>query len=137
MPLGDLESGLGIQKGDNPFTKDMTWKEWDDFKQARERLIPTMLPNIADKAVDLVLGPRNSDYGNPSEDYGKTAKVWSGLLLHKLKEGVEITPKEAVLMMAALKLSREMHAHKQDNLVDAIGYVLLTEWIETGIKPTN
>lgn len=91
--------------------------------------------NIADEAKQLVLGDRNQSYGNPADDYAKTAKIWSGMLIHHLKPGVEITAKEAVLMMAALKLSREMHKHKRDNLVDAVGYELLAEWIETGKRP--
>jgi hypothetical protein len=91
--------------------------------------------NVAQEALGLVLGDRNASYGTPLDDYTKTAKVWSGLLAHKLAPGQEITPKEAVLMMAALKLSREMHRPKRDNLVDAVGYVLCAEWIETGRQP--
>lgn len=91
--------------------------------------------NHAREAEKLVLGDRNASYGSPADDYRKTAKVWSGLLANKLKDGVEITPKEAVLMMAALKLSREMFRHKDDNLTDAHGYLLCASWIETGVKP--
>lgn len=91
--------------------------------------------NVCREAEKLVLGDRNESYGSPADDYTKTAKVWSGLLAHKLKPGIEITPKEAVLMMAAMKISREMHKHKRDNLVDCAGYVLCAEWIQNGEKP--
>jgi Domain of unknown function (DUF6378) len=90
--------------------------------------------SVAEEAQRIVHGERNESYGNPADDYAKTAKIWSGLLIHKLKPGVEITPKEATLMMAALKLSREMHKHKRDNLVDGVGYILLAEWIENDLK---
>ena len=93
------------------------------------------LLNVCAEASRLVLGDRNESYGSPADDYTKTAKVWSGLLAHKLKPGVEITPKEAVLMMAGMKLSREMHKHKRDNLIDCAGYVLCAEWIQDGKKP--
>lgn len=92
-------------------------------------------PSYTQEARKLVLGDRNSSYGNPADDYAKTAKVWSGLLTHKLKPGQEITPKEATMMMVGLKLCREMHKHKADNLIDAIGYCITAEWIEKGEKP--
>lgn len=87
----------------------------------------------ADEAARLVLGDRNESYGTPARDYAKTATMWTGFLTHKLRE--PITPKEAVLMMALLKISREAHAHKPDNLIDAHGYLLCAEWIETGERP--
>lgn len=87
------------------------------------------------EAAKLVLGERNSAYGDPAGDYLKTAKMWSGMLIHKLKPGIEITPKEAILMMAALKISREVHKAKPDNLVDAHGYLICAQWVEDGEKP--
>jgi hypothetical protein len=93
------------------------------------------LPSYVQQAIKLVLGDRNAAYGDPADDYGKTAKIWSGMLMHKLRPNVEITPEEAVLMMVGLKLSREMNLHKDDNLIDAHGYLLCAEWIVKGQKP--
>lgn len=59
--------------------------------------------------------------------------MWSGLLNTKLKE--QLTPVEVGLMMAALKLRRHAHRAKDDNLVDAHGYLTCIEWIESGERP--
>lgn len=91
--------------------------------------------NNAQKAQELVFGDRNVSYGNPKDDYTKTAKMWSGLLHSKLKE--EITAEEAILMMVALKLSRESFRHKEDNIVDAHGYLLCYDWALKGTKPID
>ena len=89
--------------------------------------------NIAEEAQSIVCGERNAAYGNPIDDYTKTAKMWSGILAPKLKE--DITPEEAIAMMVCVKLSREVHSPKRDNRVDAIGYLLCLDWATTGIKP--
>ena len=92
------------------------------------------MSTFADQATKLVLGDRNSTYGSPADDYAKTAKIWSGLLLPILKR--EIRPEEAMLMMVGLKLSREVHLHKPDNIIDAHGYLLCYEWAANGKRPT-
>lgn len=91
--------------------------------------------SYSDEAKKLVLGDRNNSYGTPADDYAKTAAMWTGMLIHLLKPGCVITPKTAVLMMAALKISREMNRAKPDNLIDAHGYLDCAEWIETGKRP--
>lgn len=74
---------------------------------------------IVEKAIDLVYGDRNKDYGHPADDYGRTAALWSAFLGH------EITPFQAAICMVLVKISREAHKHKPDNLVDSHGYLLV------------
>lgn len=87
---------------------------------------------VLDEAQALVYGDREQAYSPPQRDYAKTAKMWTGILLEKLRPGEEITPLEAVLMMAAMKISREVYRHKRDNLVDAAGYIACAERIAEG-----
>lgn len=87
----------------------------------------------SDDAKKLVCGDRNTDYGPPRDDYVATAKMWSGFLSRQLTK--EITPEQAILMMALLKVSRLGYKHKDDSAIDAHGYLTCYEWAITGNKP--
>jgi hypothetical protein len=93
--------------------------------------------NYADKAAELVLGDRNADYGTPHEDLGGIGLMWTGLLNSRLKPGVAITGQDVALMMTALKLRREAHRPKADNIIDAHGYLLCAEWMHRGVRPVS
>jgi hypothetical protein len=80
--------------------------------------------NIAEEADRLVNGDRNASYGHPLTDYECTAALWSAIIGHK------VTPKQAILCMIAVKLSRESRKHKRDNLVDICGYALCADMVE-------
>lgn len=84
---------------------------------------------VLEEAQALVYGDREESYSPPQRDYAKTAGAWSAFLREKLLPGAVITPKEAVLMMALMKICREQFRHKRDNLVDAAGYVACAERI--------
>jgi len=78
----------------------------------------TELANPADIAKSLVYGDRHESYGHPLDDFSKTAKMWSAIL------GVDVTAEQVAMCMVAVKLSRQVHRQKFDNLVDSTGYVL-------------
>ena len=92
----------------------------DDCKCEEEKKI-----TIADEAVALVYGDRQNSYGTPTEDFTRTGKIWSAIL------GADVSPKQVALCMVGVKLSREVHKPKRDNLVDGIGYLLCAHRIET------
>jgi hypothetical protein len=73
--------------------------------------------SILEEAQRLVHGPRQHDYSHPFEDYTRTGRLWGAIL------GIpDIDPRICCLMMAAVKISREVHRPKRDNRVDGAGY---------------
>jgi hypothetical protein len=77
------------------------------------------------EAEGLVNGDRLSAYGPVAEDFGRTAAIYSAMV------GRPVSPGEMLYAMLAVKLSREMHKHKRDNLVDLCGYAeLLNQLLE-------
>ena len=81
--------------------------------------------SIAQEAHGLVHGDRNSTYGHPYDDYARTAGLWSAYL------GEEITPGQAAIMMALVKISRLRNSPKhRDSVVDLAGYGMVYAEIE-------
>ncbi len=78
-----------------------------------------MSETILQEAQRLVHGDRQGDYGHPYDDYTRTARLWEAIL--GLPHGT-IAPHIACLMMAAVKISRQVHRPKRDNMTDLAGY---------------
>lgn len=78
--------------------------------------------SILDEAKRITDTTRHSDYGHPTDDFARTANIWNGVLADKLRDGGSITSAEVPLCMIAVKLARQSHRHKRDNLVDIAGY---------------
>ncbi|MEZ6193269.1 MAG: DUF4406 domain-containing protein [Phycisphaerales bacterium] len=78
--------------------------------------------SVLDEAKRITATVRHNDYGHPRHDFARTARMWSGILAGKLREGAQITTEDVPLCMIAVKLARQAHRHKRDNLVDIAGY---------------
>ena len=83
------------------------------------------MTDILEIAKSLVSGDRRQRYGTPLDNFTATAKIFSGILSHKLKE--DITPEEALLLMQGIKIAREARSLTQDpsyrdNRIDGAGY---------------
>lgn len=60
---------------------------------------------------------RNSQYGEPEDNFGNIAKMWSGYL------NVEIAPEDVANMMIMLKIARtRVSPEVGDHWVDIAGY---------------
>lgn len=85
--------------------------------------------SITAEAERIISGARREAYGPVDQSFARNAHAWTGILLHKLVPGASISPAEVALMMATLKVMREVNSHHRDNLVDIIGYTLLREML--------
>lgn len=74
---------------------------------------------VLEEAQRLVYGDRQAAYGHPYDDYSRTARMWEACLG---LPAYRITPRLACLMMACVKISREVNAPKRDNMTDLAGY---------------
>ncbi len=81
------------------------------------------MPNgeILTRAHALINSDRQAEYGPPAESFDRIASLWSAYL------GQSISPRDVAICMALLKLGRESFKHKEDNLLDAAGYIGLAD----------
>ena len=69
------------------------------------------------EAESLVDGDRNNQYGDPLQDFQRTAAMWGAYI------GVTIAPHDVAVMMCLLKASRiRWSPTKRDSWADLAGY---------------
>lgn len=78
---------------------------------------------VLQEAQRIVSGDRQTNYGKAEDSLGRIAALWSVWLCQ------DISDTDVAMMMVLLKVAREKHSHKQDNLVDICGYAALADRI--------
>ena len=74
-------------------------------------------------AESLINGDRNNQYGPPTQDFERTAQLWSTYLEQHLEEGRSLRGHDVAAMMILLKLSRiSWSPEREDNWIDIAGY---------------
>jgi|TARA_R100001086_G_scaffold250018_1_gene192637 hypothetical protein len=76
----------------------------------------TKREDILKEAEQLVNGDRAKDYGDAYVNHKRIADMWS-VIFEK-----EVTVRQVILCMIAVKMSRLMHETKKDSWVDICGY---------------
>ena len=79
--------------------------------------------SVLEEADKIINGPRQNDYGSADVSFQMIGKAWESIL------HAPVSAHQVALCMAALKLVRESYNHKEDNLIDAAGYIGLAEQI--------
>ena len=123
--LGDLPDTAPENPRNTPPPRTAWSKDpWPDVRGTTTRPDSTFSDkdlSILTEAHGLVHGDRQASYGHPAVDFGRTAGLANILLASKLKS--DLGPEDIATLMVCVKLSRECHEHKRDNLVDACGYL--------------
>lgn len=84
-----------------------------------------MKKSILLQAEEITSNSRKVDeYGEPSQSFGKASKIAS------LITGKNLTPEDCIKVIMAIKLTRESVQHKEDNLVDLVGYTRILNDVE-------
>lgn len=83
--------------------------------------------NAIDLAKEIIYGDREQTYGHPSKNLERIAQLWTLYLHQKYGAQVNVNAEDVCWMMNLLKMTRQMNQVKQDNVIDAIGYLALID----------
>jgi len=73
-----------------------------------------------------VIQDRGMDYGHPTDNMSRTARLWSAYL------ELPIDPHQVAMCMALVKIARTMETGKVDNILDACAYIAISGSIQLG-----
>jgi len=74
---------------------------------------------ILQTAIDLTMGNRNEQNGDPYENHLRISKIWSVIL------GIEVEPYQVALCMAGLKIARLAFNPLEDSFIDGAAYLAI------------
>lgn len=90
--------------------------------------------SILYKAIEIT-DNRLKSYGDPIENLNNIVTLWNAYIKSRKIDTVDnngelLSNKDVSMMMILLKISREIHMPKEDNLIDIAGYCRLASAIE-------
>lgn len=90
------------------------------------------MSKLSKLAEELVITARQEAYGHPYDDFKRTTGMLTALGFRFVEADGKIRnlqPTDHAVILLCVKLSREMHQHKEDNIVDLFGYVKCLEMV--------
>ena len=83
------------------------------------------MSDVVDQAIKTVNGERQKDYGSPYDDFTRVSGALSslGFCFREPNGNIRtLEAKDIPIVMVMVKLSREVNHHKDENIIDGIGY---------------
>lgn len=78
------------------------------------------------EADKIIHGERQDQYGKPEDSFLKVAELWNAYIRNKRSFTCNLNEKDVALMMTLFKIAREQGTgHKEDNAIDACGYLAI------------
>ena len=90
------------------------------------------MTNILREAEEIIYGDREQTYGRPDKNLNCIAAMWTAYMQNTGRDYV--TAHDVCMMMACLKIARQAHSFKRDNLVDGCGYLALADRLENEVR---
>lgn len=85
--------------------------------------MPNSRTELLNLAENLVNGDRNNQYGDPIDDFRKTASMWTVYLNAVRKDRPHLVAHDVAVLLMLLKISRIAWCpEKMDNWTDLAGY---------------
>ena len=76
--------------------------------------------DVLETAKALITGDRHQQHGEAHQNFGRIAAMWTAIM------GVQVSPTQVALCMAALKISRACsNPSNEDSYIDGAGYLAL------------
>ena len=89
--------------------------------------------SIAEEALKIINGERQDKYGDPEDNFGNVADLWSAYLRALKPDMPPLTKDDIANMMVLFKMARIVGGmYCKDNDVDMLGYALLGADIRSG-----
>ena len=107
------------------YSKNTMFEELENLEDTPEQEAPSVL----EEAHGIIYGDREATYGDPGINLRRIAALWTAYLSNKSGDAA-LTADDVAMMMVLLKIARQQHQTKRDNLVDACGYLALIERVQ-------
>lgn len=90
-----------------------------------------MTQSVLQEAHEIIYGDREQTYGHPAKNLTQIAALWTAFLQAKEgNEGIVLSAADVAMLMMLVKMARQQHQFKRDNIVDMCGYAALLARIE-------